>query len=57
LIKDQVLELQKDRLVFLQDFIFSSPSAASDMIKANSSNGWIEWKNKDDKTLDELKRS
>lgn len=57
MIKDQVLELQKDRLVFLQDFIFSSPSAASDMIKANSSNGWIEWKNKDDKTLDELKRS
>jgi hypothetical protein len=49
--------IEKDvKLIFQEDYIFSSPSAASDMIKGNSSNGWIEWKNKAGKTLDELKR-
>jgi len=56
LIKDKILEVKTNSIVFLQDYIFPSPSAASDMVKANSSNGWIEWKDKDGKTLDELKR-
>lgn len=56
LIKDSILEEKTDRFVFIQDYIFPSPSAASDMVKANSSNGWIEWKDKNGKTLDELKR-
>jgi hypothetical protein len=56
LILDKVLEVKSDRIIFLEDYIFPSPSAASDMVKANSSNGWVEWKNKEGKTLDELKR-
>jgi len=56
LLNDKILEIRNGKIVFLQDHIFPSPSAASDMIKANSSNGWIEWKNKEGKTLDELKR-
>lgn len=56
LVDEGVLEDLGDRYIFKENYTFSSPSAASDMVKANSSNGWIEWKNKEDKTLDELKR-
>lgn len=56
LIQEGILVEKADKLVFQEDYIFSSPSAASDMVKGNSSNGWIEWKSKAGKTLDELKR-
>ena len=35
---------------------FNTPSGASDFILGGSTNGWVEWKNKDGKTLDELFR-
>ena len=35
---------------------FSSPSYAASFVLGSSANGWIEWKNKDGKTLDELFR-
>ena len=35
---------------------FNTPSGASDFILGGSTNGWMEWKNKDGKTLDELYR-
>ena len=35
---------------------FSSPSYAASFVIGSSANGWIEWKNKDGKTLDELFR-
>lgn len=35
---------------------FSSPSSAGMFVLGGSINGWIEWKNKDDKTLDEIFR-
>ena len=35
---------------------FNSPSGASDFVIGGSTNGWIEWKDKDGKTLDELYR-
>lgn len=35
---------------------FSSPSAASCFVLGGSRNGWIEWKNQDGKTLDEIYR-
>jgi len=44
-------------LEFTEDQIFSSPSAASCVVLGRSSNGWIDWKNKNAKTLDELKRN
>ena len=43
-------------LRFTSDHIFSSPSAAACVVLARRSNGWIEWKYKDGKTLDEVKR-
>ena len=41
---------------FQEDYLFSSPSAAAAQVLARNANGWIEWKNKQGKTLDELKR-
>jgi len=35
---------------------FNTPSGASDFILGGSTNGWMEWKNKEGKTLDELYR-
>lgn len=35
---------------------FKIPSGASDFVLGGSKNGWLEWKNKDSKTLDELYR-
>ena len=35
---------------------FKSPSTAAMFVLGGSTNGWIEWKNKDGKTLDELFR-
>lgn len=35
---------------------FTSPSSAAMFVLGGSTNGWIEWKNKDGKTLDELFR-
>lgn len=35
---------------------FKTPSGASDFVLGSSTNGWVEWKNRDGKTLDELYR-
>ncbi|MFK7802911.1 MAG: GIY-YIG nuclease family protein [Anaerolineae bacterium] len=43
-------------LVFTKDYIFSSPSAAAGAVLARQANGWVEWKFKNGKTLDEVKR-
>lgn len=39
---------------FSQDYIFSSPSTASDVVLGRSSNGRTEWKTKDGRTLKEI---
>ena len=51
-----VLVEQDGVLIFTKDYIFSSPSASSAVVLARSANGWIEWKFKDGKILDEVKR-
>ena len=35
---------------------FNTPSGASDFVLGGSTNGWVEWKTKDGKTLDEIYR-
>ena len=35
---------------------FNTPSGASNFVLGGSTNGWIEWKDRDGKTLDELFR-
>lgn len=56
LIKDGILEKDGQVYRFTKDFIFSSPSSAAVVVLARSANGWTEWKYKDGKTLDEVKR-
>jgi len=51
-----ILTLQGNYLVFQSDYLFKSPSTAAATIFGIQANGWTEWKNKDGKTLDELKR-
>ncbi len=38
------------------DYTFTSPSAAAIFCIGSNSNGWVEWKNSDGKTLDEIYR-
>lgn len=39
---------------FLKDYIFNSPSAASDIILGNSTSGWKKWKTEKGETLEEI---
>lgn len=43
--------------VFIKDYVFNSPSAASDIILGNSTSGWKKWKTETGKTLEEVYRS
>lgn len=56
LIEQGVLAVMENHLLFEEDYIFNSPSAAAVTIKGRASNGWTSWKTKEGKTLDELKR-
>ncbi|MDQ6985204.1 MAG: DUF4357 domain-containing protein [Candidatus Dojkabacteria bacterium] len=55
-IRGSISEHGKDSYILTKNLLFSSPSAASGACLARSSNGWTDWKNKEGKTLDELKR-
>ncbi len=46
----------KDLYRFTKDHTFTSPSTAAAVVLARNANGWVEWKDKDGKTLDEVKR-
>ena len=54
--KNGVLIEKEGGLVFKKDHVFSSLSASAAVILARRANGWFEWKYKDGKTLDEVKR-
>lgn len=43
--------------VFIKDYVFNSPSAASDIVLGNSTSGWKKWKTESGKTLEETYRS
>lgn len=56
LIESGAMSEQGDTVVFQKDYLFNSPSMAAMAILGRTANGWVEWKSKDGKTLDELKR-
>lgn len=56
LIRDGILKQEGDVYKFTHDHIFSSPSTAAAVVLARRANGWTEWKYKDGKTLDEVRR-
>ncbi len=56
-LKDKNILIEIDGVLkFTSDYVFSSPSAAAAVVLARRANGWQEWKYKDGKTLDEVKR-
>jgi hypothetical protein len=54
MIKKGILVEDSGRYLLIENFTFSSPSAASDVFLGRSSNGRTEWKNADGLTLKEL---
>jgi len=59
LLKDQLLSLgrikkQGTKLVFVEDYVFDSASAAASIVLARSASGPYEWKNKDGKPLKKI---
>ncbi len=51
-----ILKEENGVLVFSEDYIFGSPSAAAAAVLGRSANGWTEWKNNVGKTIDEIYR-
>lgn len=57
LLDDGTIIKQSDGKYYLKKIIgFKTPSGAADFVLGGSNNGWVEWKDKDGKTLDELIR-
>lgn len=54
LLETKIMIESGDKLVFAEDAIFSSPSAASNMILGRNSNGFTEWVNKDGLSFKEI---
>lgn len=54
LIETQILVEENGKLVFAEDAIFNSPSAASNMVLGRNSNGFTEWVNKNGKTFKDI---
>lgn len=55
LISHNYITKQNDSLyVFTKDYVFNSPSAASDIILGNSTSGWKKWKSEKGVTLEEI---
>jgi len=47
-----LVKKDKNLYIFIKDYVFNSPSAASDIILGNSTSGWQKWKTKEGKTLE-----
>lgn len=45
-----------DKVVFQRDHLFRSPSIAALALMGRTANGWFDWKTKDGRTLDAVKR-
>lgn len=56
LLKKWVIEYKNDKIIFIQDYQFTSPSSAADLVSGRYMNGWTARKDKNWKTLDENER-
>jgi hypothetical protein len=56
LIASDVLKVKGDQIVFQKDHLFRSPSRAAAVLMGRTANGWIEWKDVNGTTLNQLKR-
>lgn len=51
-----IVEEKDGGLVFTEDYVFGTPTAAADFVLGSHVNGWDYWKDEDGNTLDELVR-
>lgn len=51
LIKEEIIEKKDDQYLFVEDYLFSSPSLAAAVIMGRNANGLKEWKTQDGRTL------
>jgi hypothetical protein len=56
MLEDGALEDTGKELRFTEDYKFNSPSGAAATVSGGHANGWISWKDKSGKTLEEVKR-
>lgn len=56
LVESGVMREQGDLVIFEKDYLFRSPSMAALSLMGRTANGWLDWKTKDGKTLDDVKR-
>lgn len=54
LVETQIMIEVKDKLIFVEDTVFNSPSAASNMILGRNSNGFKQWVNSKGQTFREI---
>lgn len=54
LIETNIMVENRDKLIFAEDAVFNSPSAASNMILGRNSNGFTEWVNEKGDTFKEV---
>jgi predicted GIY-YIG superfamily endonuclease len=54
LIESGAMTVDGDRVVFNKDHLFRSPSGAAIALMARTTNGWLAWKSKDGRTLNEV---
>jgi len=57
LVKIGILKEEEGVYVFTEDYVFSSPTAASEVVLGRSSNGRKDWVDKDGDTLDSIKNN
>lgn len=56
LVESGILKEEGDTVAFTKDHLFTSPSMASVALLGRTSNGWNDWKTRDGKSLDTVKR-
>ena len=56
LLADGVLVEDGAQLIFTKDHLFRSPSRAAAVVLGRTSNGWLDWKHEDGRTLSQVKR-
>ena len=56
LVENGICRIEGDRMIFEKDFLFGSPSVAASAVMGRSGNGWIDWRDENGRTLDEVYR-
>lgn len=56
LVESGIMKEEGDTVVFTKDHLFTSPSMAALALIGRTVNGWLDWKTKDGKSLDAVKR-